>query len=166
MKVLLVSVVVVILDQLSKLSVRYFFDKFEVHNLVGSFIRLVYIENEGMAFGIQFGSQAFFTVFASVATLVIFIYIIRARFEKLATRVALSLILGGAIGNLIDRFLYGKVTDFINVGIGDFRWKYIFNIADSAVTVGMIILLFMIFLDKKKGKQEQEEGIGIEGQYF
>ena len=65
-------------------------------------------------------------------------------------RYGLSFILSGAIGNMIDRMLYGKVVDFLDIMIGDFHW-YIFNVADSAVTIGMILFIFhSIFMGEKK----------------
>ena len=148
------SVMVVVLDQVTKLSVRYFFEYGRSHNIIGDLIRLTYIENPGMAFGIQVGGQTFFTLFAALATVVIFVYIIRARDEKIPLRFALALILGGAVGNLIDRFLYGKVIDFIDVGLGNARW-YIFNLADSAVTIGMVILAMLVLFDKSSKKDHE-----------
>lgn len=161
MRVLLVSVIVVILDQVSKLSVRYFFDYGKAHNLFGDFVRLTYIENPGMAFGIQFGGQKFFTIFAAVAAVVIFVYIVRARTEKVSLRLALALILGGAIGNLIDRMLYSKVVDFVDVGVGSTRWP-IFNLADSAVTIGMIILVSLVLFDKGHKNAEPDTEVTTE----
>jgi signal peptidase II len=108
-----------------------------------------------MAFGIEIGGQMFFATFALMATVVIFIYIVRARNEKPPLRIALALILGGAVGNLIDRLLYGKVVDFLEVGYKDLRWP-IFNVADSAVTIGMIILVTLIFFDKKAADEEEK----------
>lgn len=100
-----------------------------------------------MAFGIKVGGQTFFTVFALLASAVIFIYILKARTEKIQLRIALALILGGAIGNLIDRFLYGKVVDFIEVVIAETHWP-IFNLADAAVTVGTALLLTFVVFDR------------------
>lgn len=154
------SVIVVVLDQVSKLSVRYFFAYGKSHSLIGDLLRLTYIENPGMAFGIQVGGQMFFTLFAALATVVIFVYILKARDEKTPLRFALAMILGGAIGNLIDRFLYGKVIDFIDIGLGNSRW-YIFNIADSAVTIGMVILAALVLFDKSPKKEQQENKIAV-----
>lgn len=158
MRVLLVSLMVVVLDQISKLSVRYFFEYGKSHDVIGNVLRLTYIENPGMAFGIQVGGQPFFTLFAALATVVIFIYLIKAREEKAPLRFALALVLGGAVGNLIDRFLYGKVIDFIDIGVGNARW-YIFNLADSAVTIGMVILAAMVLFDKSDKKEAEENKI-------
>lgn len=155
MRVLFLSVIIVLLDQITKFWVRIYFEYGRPHRIFGDFVRLTYIENPGMAFGIKVGGQLFFTLFALLATVVILIYIIRARHEKPSLRIALALILGGAIGNLIDRFLYGKVVDFIDIGVGSTRWP-IFNVADSAVTVGMVMLLFLVFLDRSADKTGEE----------
>jgi signal peptidase II len=164
LRVLFISVLVVVLDQITKLCVRYFFEYGKSHSIIGNWVRLTYIENPGMAFGIQIGGQTFFTLFASLATVIIFIYIIRARNEKSSLRFALALILGGAIGNLIDRFLYGRVIDFVDIGIGTKRW-YIFNVADSAVTIGMVILAALVFFDKGIKKSEESK-IAAENQPY
>jgi len=154
LKVLLFSVIVVLVDQVSKLFVKFAFEYGKPHRIIGDVVRLTYIENPGMAFGIEIGGQVFFTVFSFIATIVIFIYIVRARHEKFWLRFSLALILGGAIGNLIDRFLYGKVIDFIEIGIKNARWP-IFNIADSAVTIGLVILITLILFDKNLKKSNQ-----------
>jgi signal peptidase II len=138
--------VVVIIDQVSKLAVRFYLEYGRPYQILGDFFRLTYVENPGMAFGIRIGSQLLFTVFALVATVVILVYIVKARAEKYPLRFSLALIFGGAIGNLIDRLLYGKVVDFLEFGVARFRWP-IFNIADSAVTIGMIVLIALIIFD-------------------
>ncbi|MFQ5824025.1 MAG: signal peptidase II [bacterium] len=161
MRILLFSIIIIVFDQVTKLSVRYFFEKGIPHKIIGDFVRLTYIENPGMAFGIQVGGQQFFTVFATIASVIIFIYIVRARNEKFSSRFALSLILGGAIGNLIDRFLFGKVVDFIDIGIKNTRWP-IFNVADSSVTIGMIILVAMVFFDKSEKNEKKYQELAVE----
>lgn len=149
MSVLWFSVLIVIFDQITKLTVKA---KFVLHESIpvwGDIVRLTYIENPGMAFGIRFGGKYFFTVFASLATIVILVYLYRIRQERLLSRSALALIFGGAIGNLIDRYAYGQVIDFIDVGIDfDTRWP-VFNVADSAVTVGMLILVFFVLFERE-----------------
>jgi signal peptidase II len=157
LRILLFSVAAIVFDQVTKLLVKYFFEYGKPHRIIGEIVRLTYIENPGMAFGIQIGGQFFFTIFATIASVIIFIYIVRARNEKFLSRLALALILGGAIGNLIDRFLYGKVVDFIDIGINGTRWP-IFNLADSSVTIGMIILVSLVLFDKsdKEGEEDKE----------
>lgn len=149
MNVLWLSVVIVIFDQITKLTVKAKFALHESINVWGEIVRLTYIENPGMAFGIRFGGKYFFTVFASLATVVILVYLYRIRRERLLSRGALALIFGGAIGNLIDRYAYGQVIDFIDVGIDfDTRWP-VFNVADSAVTIGMLILVFFVLFERE-----------------
>lgn len=152
MNVLFFSAIILVVDQLTKLMVKARFELRDSISVIGEFFRLTYIENPGMAFGIQLGSPMFFTAFASIASVIIFVYLYRIRHEKFLSRFALAIILGGALGNLIDRFAYGQVIDFLDFGIGDTRWP-IFNIADSSVTVGMILLLTIVFFEKEAETQ-------------
>ena len=148
MRILIISFIVVVLDQITKLVVKHLFFLGESITVFGDWFRFTYIENPGMAFGIRIGGRYFFTIFASIATIVILYYLYRLRKEELASRVSLALIFGGAIGNLIDRFAYGRVIDFIDIGFGNIRWP-VFNIADSAVSVGMVILIAFVVFEKK-----------------
>src|SRR5208283_62256 len=130
------------------------------HSVIGDFLRITYIENPGMAFGIDIGGKLFFSLFSIVASIGILLYLYKARNENFLFRVSLALILGGAVGNLIDRvfygvlfndggLFYGKVVDFIdadffNVNLFGYhltRWP-VFNIADASVTCGVILMLF------------------------
>jgi len=138
--------------------------------VIGNFFRITFIENPGMAFGFDPGADyklwiSIFSLAASIG-LVIYLYIIRN--QKLSLRLAIAFILGGAVGNLIDRMFYGifygyaplfygRVVDFLDFNFFNInifgrhfdRWP-IFNIADSAVTIGVIILLF--FYKKPKSQ--------------
>lgn len=156
MRIFIVSLAVVVIDQITKLVVKYTLHYNQPVEIIGNFVRLTYIENPGMAFGLRVANPTFLTIFASFASIIIFIYIIRARHEKFFTRFALALILGGAIGNLIDRFLYGQVVDFIDIGIRQARWP-VFNVADSAVSIGMIILVSVMLFDREKKAVEEAE---------
>ena len=149
LKILSVSAAVVLIDQISKLAARAFLRGEQPVNIIGDYFRLTYLENPGMAFGIRVGGPAFFTVFATLASLVVLIYLFRLRGDRSGARFALALIFGGAVGNLIDRILYGQVVDFIEVGVKDFRWP-VFNIADSAVTVGMILLIALVLTERQE----------------
>lgn len=150
---------VILVDQISKLLVRFHLEYAKPHRIIGNWVRLTFVENPGMAFGIEFGGQAFFTVFSFLATIAICVFIVRARAEKGQLRVSLSLILGGAIGNLIDRLLYRKVVDFIDIRIAGVNWP-VFNIADVAVMLGMAMLITMIVFDKKAPEPEDSSRAG------
>ena len=113
------------------------------------FLRIVHVENKGAAFGLFSNlGNGFFIFIAAVAAISIFIYALKI--AKGAELYAMALILGGAIGNLIDRVTLGKVIDFIDVFVGKWHWPA-FNIADSALTVGIsIFILSNLRLHKSK----------------
>jgi signal peptidase II len=177
-----VTGIIVFVDQVSKLLVKGFdlpllgyWQGMELGSSVqvfGNFLKLTFIENPGMAFGIDVGGKLVLTVFSTAASVGIVYYIFKIREEALIIRVPLALILGGAIGNLIDRVFYGvifengavfygKVVDFIDVDFFDLtlggfrisRWP-IFNVADAAVTVGVVLLL--IFHRKFTAAENQD----------
>jgi signal peptidase II len=150
-----ISFLVIAIDQISKFLTKTFMHVSQSEEVFGDFLRYTYIENPGMAFGIQIGNRTLFTIFSIVASLVIFIYLIRTKGDQKYVKLALSLILGGAIGNLIDRVLFGSVVDFIDMGIGDLRWP-VFNVADMSVSIGMIILVFFILFEKKQPENVEE----------
>lgn len=156
MRVLIATFAIIILDQLTKFWVKAAFALHESISVVGDLFRLTYIENPGMAFGIKIAGPWFFTIFSAIASIVIFIYLYRMRHERLLPRFSLALILGGAIGNLIDRFFYGRVVDFIDLGLGDTRWP-VFNVADSAVTIGMVLLIALILFEKDESQKDTAE---------
>ncbi len=153
MRILFVSAGALALDQFTKRMARGFMELGESIPLAGNSVRLTYIENPGMAFGIQVENMLFLTLASMVASAVVFYYLIRYRQEGFLVRFPLALILGGAIGNLIDRLLYGRVADFIDVGIGSLRWPT-FNFADSSVTVGIIMFLYISFLRRPEVVEE------------
>jgi signal peptidase II len=183
LKILIVSVIIVIVDQLSKFYVKGFYIPVlgirnpglgygEKHDIIGSLLRFTFVENPGMAFGIDIGisSKLFLSLFSIAASIGILIYLYKNRNEGFMLRFSLAMILGGAIGNLIDRVFYGvlygyaplfqgKVVDFIDIDFFDInlfgtlydRWP-IFNIADMAVSIGVILL---IFFSRKNGASEE-----------
>ena len=162
---------IVILDQISKYVVKQYMQLYESSRIMGDFFRLTYIENPGMAFGIQFENRILFTILSVVAAGIVLLYLLRMNKENFIFRCALALILGGAIGNLIDRLTVGRVVDFLDVEFFDIslpafnflffnfpgysmtRWP-VFNIADSAVTCGMLLLTYIIFTQKPVTKRE------------
>jgi signal peptidase II len=120
--------------------------------LLGEFVRLTYVRNSGVAFGLGAGLPFPYYLF-SIAAIVAILWIVFRRPEPGRARlVALSLILGGAVGNLIDRLRAGEVVDFIDLGVGRWRWP-VFNLADSAVTVG--VLLFALAWPRHGGHGAQ-----------
>ena len=170
MKVLWVTLCVVVADQMAKLAVKGISIPWagislkgmsvgSSYQVAGDWIRLTFIENPGMAFGIDLGGKLYLTLFSIAASVGIYAYLYFVRNEKLLFRLALALVLGGAIGNLVDRIFYGvlfgdgplfygKVVDFIdvdffNVTLFGYHLQrfWVFNIADAAVTIGVAIML-------------------------
>lgn len=172
MRVLYLTFAVIFFDQLSKFYVKgisipslninfegmYFGESISV---IGDFFRITFTENPGMAFGFDPGSdfKLFISVFSLVASVALLIYLYSIRKKSLSLKIAIALILGGAVGNVIDRMFYGmiydyaplfygKVVDFFDFDFFNFsifgrsydRWP-IFNIADAAVSIGVLILL-------------------------
>jgi signal peptidase II len=193
LRILLVSFIIVIIDQLTKLFVKGFSIPFldiyykgmysgQKIPIFGEFFRITFIENPGMAFGFDPGLNyklwiSVFSLAASVG-LVYYLYIIRN--QRYTLRLAIAFILGGAVGNLIDRLFYGifygyaplfygRVVDFLDFDFFNItvfgrnydRWP-IFNIADSAVTIGVIILLFFYKKPKTEKLVVKEFGNKIE----
>lgn len=187
MKVLFVSLFVVIVDQISKLAVKGFsLPLLNLHfngmlagqriPLLGDFFNITFVENPGIAFGINFGItfKILVSLFSLLAGIFLLIYLYRNRYKPLAFRLAVALILGGAIGNLFDRvfygviygygpLFYGKVVDFFNIKLFDLFifdrifGSYVFNVADLAVTSGVVLLLYS--LNKQRESESQPASI-------
>ncbi len=146
MRALLTTAIVVVLDQVSKYLVRQHLDLHRSLSVLGNFFKLTYVENSGIAFGIDVGGTLpLFTGLSILAIGFIFTYLYRERSSHLAVRVSLALILGGAVGNLIDRIIFGQVADFLDFGLGAYRF-FVFNLADTAVTVGVTIYLILTII--------------------
>jgi len=138
------SGLVLALDQLSKLVVIDRLTAYVDVIPVTGFFNLVHVHNTGAAFSLfadQPGWQRGFFVTVALVASGIIVYLLRKTAGRRVFSVALALIVGGAIGNLIDRALYGHVIDFLDVYVGTWHWPA-FNVADSAITVGAVLLIF------------------------
>lgn len=188
MKALYLSFAVVLIDQVTKLMVKGFSIPFlninyegmylgQMIPVFGDFFRFTFVENPGMAFGYDPGSsfKLIISVFSLVASIGLIFYLYVIRDKSWSLKIAIALILGGAVGNLIDRtfyglffdyspLFYGKVVDFFDVDFFDFtlfgrsydRWP-VFNIADAAVTIGVLILL--LFYKKHQDEDGKVEAV-------
>jgi len=126
--------------------------------VLGQFLRLTYTRNSGVAFGLGAGTNFPFYVFSLLAVVAILILFLRGNVQGRAREVALALIFGGALGNLVDRVTTGLVVDFIDVGLGQWRFP-VFNVADSAVTVGVALFAFGWSRRREEG-EAAEAGAG------
>lgn len=179
MNVLYYSLIVIIIDQITKLLVKGFKIPFlGIHHkglkinssikIWDDIIQITHVENYGIAFGIDFGREfkVLLTIFTIIAAMLILYYLYLSRYKDFKIRLAIALIFGGAVGNIIDRTFYGvlygyaplfhgRVVDFIHIDFFDytlFGKTYqslpIFNFADVGVLSGILILLFISFKSK------------------
>ena len=146
-----VSLTVIFFDQLSKYIVSKTMYIGQSIKVIGSFFRITYVRNPNAAFGIPVGSPLLMMILTSVATILLIVYFFKAKEKGTLFYTGLVIIIGGAIGNLIDRFRIKQVIDFIEIGIKRFKWP-VFNIADSFVTIGIIVILYVWIFGKKREK--------------
>lgn len=146
-----IAIIVVAFDQFTKkLAVDYLMQNEGSIILIANWLKLTYTENSGIAFGVSLGSQAVLITITALILVALLVYVVLSKNRKPAFLVTFGLILGGGIGNLIDRATVGSVVDFIHVDIyqgylfGSWvsLWP-VFNIADSAITVGACLLLLL-----------------------
>jgi len=133
---------VLILDRLSKWWIMGNMSIGDSWALITGIVNIRFIQNKGAAFGILQGGRLLFILMA-VAVIIATVYFIRKYQLPLLAQYSLGLIVGGALGNLIDRIIYGSVVDFISVG-----WFPVFNLADSAIVCGGILLVLWMFIDE------------------
>ena len=111
--------------------------------VIHNFFYLTYVTNDGMAFGLSLpGGQWSLNILSILMTFVLGYFFWLERNSHLIIKLSLSLIISGAIGNLVDRILAGKVIDFMHIKVGSYWEWYIFNIADTSVSIGMILFVF------------------------
>jgi len=171
--VLFIIFLILVFDQCTKYIARIFLKPRYSVSVLGDFFRLTYVENPGIAFGIRIDNKVLFTLLSIIAIVVIFYYLFKMK-DHFILRSAFAIILGGAFGNLIDRFMYGRVVDFFdfnffNVSIPPFKFLFfhfngysldrwpVFNIADMAVSVGMIIVIMSAILEGNHQPAEENE---------
>lgn len=152
--VALVVAAVVFFDQLTKALIIHNMALYETAEVIPGLLNIVHWRNPGMAFGFLKEGGFLRTLFlAGVSLLAIIIIGVLLRHAKDAfTRSALSLIAGGAIGNLIDRLRYGEVVDFLDFHLGRYHWPA-FNVADSAITVGVLLSLYLFYFKRPGGER-------------
>lgn len=174
MTVILITAAVIILDFFTKFFVNSNMSLYESVTVIPGVLNFNYIRNDGAAWGMLDDKRWVFLILSAVAIILITVILLKYRSSHIMMRIPLALILGGGIGNMIDRILYteefldgtcklfgegyklfhGEVIDFIEAAFIDFP---IFNIADCAVTIGTVLLfVYIIFIDGKKDKKQMQ----------
>jgi len=146
----IIFIIVFVLDRVSKIYViDFFLDKKIDTFYINSYLNFVLIWNTGMAFGILQSDSIFYhflsiLIFSIIIFLFIWLLISNCKYEKFS----ISLIIGGAIGNLYDRVIFNAVPDFIDLHYLDYHW-FVFNVSDIIITVGVVLLLLKDIFSKK-----------------
>lgn len=142
-RVILIALGILGLDIITKSLVVRLLSLHAPVAVAGEFIRLIHVKNFGSAFGLVQGGRLFFIAFSLLSIILIAALARQPRYRTPSFGISLGMILGGAIGNLIDRIFFGAVTDFIDMGIGSHRWPT-YNVADIGVTVGVLLLAILL----------------------
>jgi len=157
------SALTILLDQITKLAVVDRLTAYvDVIPLTG-FFNLVHVHNTGAAFSLfadQPGWQRFFFLGIAVVATVVILYLLQKTAGRPRFSIALALILGGALGNVIDRIVYGHVIDFLDFYLGTWHWPA-FNVADSAITLGAALLIWDSFSTAPGGAKKHSGRPGV-----
>lgn len=142
------AALIIALDQITKAVITEKLFMYGTHQVIAGFFNLVYVMNPGAAFGFlaempELFRYVFFTGITLLAMGLIIFFVVKGENEPLIIIISLALIFGGAVGNLIDRIRFGAVIDFLDFYIGSWHWPA-FNVADSAITTGAILMLWQI----------------------
>lgn len=153
---------ITVLDQITKFIVRYHFSQDDIVRIFNNdLVWFVFVLNPGFAFGLRILPSVILTIIALVVAVGLGIFLYRNPFMQYRQGIPIAFIMGGAIGNMIDRLIYGEVTDFISVDMPDFimhRWP-VFNVADSAVSIGVISLVVFSFFSGKQKTAAKSDGL-------
>tara|TARA_B100000161_G_scaffold99243_1_gene70002 strand:- start:225 stop:728 length:504 start_codon:yes stop_codon:yes gene_type:complete len=150
-----IILLIFIFDRISKIYVIYLDDKLFGSEIFSSnFLNITLIWNEGVAFGLfSFDEKIFYKILTAIILIIILIIFIMTIRSDGFKKYSLSMILGGALGNVFDRLYYKAVPDFIDLHIGNFHW-FIFNVADIFITLG---ILFMIIIELNNNNLKKHE---------
>lgn len=162
MRFYVVALSVILLDQASKLFIQATIPLGHSIPVIPDLFAIVHVLNPGAAFGLLAArSSAFRNPFFVGISILAIGFIIYYRHRGLRSHslasIALSLILGGALGNLVDRLRLGMVVDFLDVHYFQYHWPA-FNVADSAITIGVSLMLLEMILDEKRGRDPEPTG--------
>lgn len=145
------AAVVLALDRFTKNAVAAALAPGETREVVGDTLRITHVQNTGAAFGLLPERTLLLSVLSVIAVIVIVAYYRQLRSDSRLIAATLGLVLGGAVGNLYDRVTQGYVVDFVDAGIGPYRW-WTFNVADASIVVGIGAVLAALWLEERRGK--------------
>ena len=138
--IIILSIIFLVIDQISKILIIKLLEPNEVITIIKNFFYIIYTNNTGSAFSILLDKRIFLIVVAILIIGILLYYIKKNKVDGKLNIIAFSLIIGGSLGNLIDRIVRGYVVDFISIKLGSYNFP-IFNIADTLIVVGVFLLL-------------------------
>jgi signal peptidase II len=153
----LISILIITIDQLSKWWIVNHMELYQSISVISEFFYITSHRNRGAAFGILQNQTWLFILVTSCVVIAIIIFMVKMKKETILTKTALSFVLGGAIGNFVDRVRTGEVVDFFHFQFGSYHFP-IFNVADSAICVGVALFLLANLLDTKKEQYKSSVG--------
>lgn len=156
------SLAVIVADRATKFAIERYTGPFFRRPVISDIVVLVHNQNPGIAFGVFSDSGSpwltAFLVASSIAVMILLVWMLmKGRAGGTLAHSGLALILGGAVGNALDRVIHGGVTDFLEVRLGTYRWPA-FNAADSAITIGAILVLFELFFGARRQRHDPAAG--------
>lgn len=146
-------VFVIVSDQVSKYFIVATFNLHESRRIVNNILYIRYIKNPGAAFGLSFGPPLVMLAVTILIIIILGYLFLKGNLfsDNMPGKIAMVMVLGGAVGNLIDRIRMKEVVDFIDMGVGHYRWP-VYNLADVYVTIGMVILIYFFSFKAKPQK--------------
>ena len=153
---LVIAAVVLVIDQLSKIAVVSGMEVSQSIPVIQDVLHMTYVQNRGMAFGLFSDNRMLFMIPTVVLIAAVVFAIVKLGKKNKVLDVSLGLILGGGIGNMIDRVARGFVVDFVDFCAFDF-WQWVFNVADAAVVVGTVLFMIVMITDKNLFPDEKKK---------
>ena len=152
----IIAVAVLVLDQLTKIWVVSGMDVSQSIPVIRNVLHMTYVQNRGMAFGLFENNRMLFMIPTVILIGAVILAIVKLGRKNKLLDTSLGLILGGGVGNMIDRIARGFVVDFVDFCAFDF-WQWVFNVADAAVVVGTVLFMIAMIIDKNLFPDEKKK---------
>ncbi len=146
---LFITIIILVLDQITKFIIASSIKVGDSFEVIPNFLNITSHRNDGAAWGILSGKMSFFFIITIIILVVLIVFYIKEAKNNLLMQIAISLLFAGALGNFIDRVLHGEVVDFVDTYIFGYNFP-IFNVADSSLTIGVLLIIIALLTDMKK----------------
>ena len=146
---LFITIIILVLDQITKFIIASSMKVGDSFEVIPNFLNITSHRNDGAARGILSGKMSFFFIITIIILVVLIVFYIKEAKNNLLMQIAISLLFAGALGNFIDRVLHGEVVDFVDTYIFGYNFP-IFNVADSSLTIGVLLIIIALLTDMKK----------------